>query len=118
MSRETAYIRMLDASAKVQWNVAMILEAKAVEAEKVRSWLLNHVTADTFQDHQDQLKSAIHVHEQLVEVIDGLAKLNHGMTHVLRAALRQLDDMGMGGGPMNGLDNMLGGNFDMGVKPQ
>ncbi|RAP77406.1 restriction endonuclease subunit S [Paenibacillus montanisoli] len=115
MRRERAYLRMLDASAKAQWNVAMILEAKAVEAEKVRAWLLNHVTADVFAEHQDQLKSAMQVHDQLVEVIDGLAKLNSGMTHVLKAALRQVDEMG---GGSNGLDNMLGGNFDMGVRPQ
>ncbi|SDW81886.1 hypothetical protein SAMN05518855_1005233 [Paenibacillus sp. CF384] len=116
MSRETAYIRMLDASAKLQWNVAMILEAKAVEAEKVRAWLCNHITPDSFTEQQDQWKSSMMVHDQLVEVIDGLAKLNHGMTNVLKAALRQVDDMGMGAGPMNGIENMLNGPFDMGDR--
>lgn len=43
MSREQAMIHMLDAASKMQRNVSMILEAKAVEAEKVRNWALNHL---------------------------------------------------------------------------
>ncbi|MBM7566717.1 restriction endonuclease subunit S [Paenibacillus sacheonensis] len=111
MSREKAYAKMLDASAKLQWNVAMILEAKALEAEKVRSWMLNHVTPDAFADHQDHLKATIRVHEQLVEVIDGLTKLNMGMTNVLKAALRQQEGESDGG-----FEGMLGGSFDLGEK--
>ncbi|NBD26513.1 restriction endonuclease subunit S [Paenibacillus glycinis] len=110
MSRETAYVRMLDASAKLQWNVAMILEAKALEAEKVRSWMINHVTPDAFADQQEHLKSALQVHDQLVEVIDGLTKLSMGMTNVLKAALRH------DGEAEGGFEGMLGGSFDMGEK--
>jgi hypothetical protein len=101
MGRETAYARMLDASAKLQWNVAMILEAKAVEAEKVRSWLCNHVTPDAFSDHEEHLKETLNVHDKVVDVIESLTKLNQGMVNVLKAALRQ-DQEGFG--------------FDMGDK--
>ncbi|WP_219838447.1 restriction endonuclease subunit S [Paenibacillus sp. R14(2021)] len=110
MSREAAYTRMLDASAKLQWNVAMILEAKAIEAEKVRSWLINHVTPGTFTEQQERLKTALHVHQQLVEVIEGLTKLHMGMTNVLKAALRHEEDSPGGFGGMT--DNP----FDMGEK--
>lgn len=96
MSRESAYARMLDASAKLQANVALILEAKAVEAEKVRAWLCNHVSPDAYAEQQDHLKDTLGVHEQLIEVIDGLTKLNQGMTNVLKAALQQ-DERGGGG---------------------
>ena len=85
MSRETAYARMLDASAKLQWNVAMILEAKALEAEKVRSWLINQSTREAYAEQQEHLRETLQVHEQLIEVIDGLTKLNQGMVSVLRA---------------------------------
>lgn len=34
MSREKAYLQMLESTAAIQWNVALILEAKAVEAER------------------------------------------------------------------------------------
>ena len=113
MSRESAYARMLDASAKMQWNVAMILEAKAVEAEKVRSWLCNHVTPDAFTEQQDHLKETLLVHEQLIEVIDGLTRLNQGMANVLKAALRHDQD---GGGGLGGLLN--GGNYEVGDKAE
>ncbi|SUA49368.1 Uncharacterised protein [Paenibacillus thiaminolyticus] len=42
--REHSYHLILDAIAKMQWNAAMILEAKAMEAEKTRNWMLNHLT--------------------------------------------------------------------------
>ena len=92
MSRETAYARMLDASAKLQWNVAMILEAKALEAEKVRSWLINHITPEAYTEQQEHLRETMQIHEQLIEVIDGLTKLNQGMVSVLRATLRHNQD--------------------------
>ncbi|BBH18689.1 hypothetical protein Back11_00340 [Paenibacillus baekrokdamisoli] len=111
MSREKAYARMLDASAKMQWNVAMILEAKALEAEKVRSWLCNHVTPEAYTEHQEHLKETLLVHGLLIEVIDGLTKLNQGMVNVLKATLRH--DQDSGGSDMG---NMFGGNFDMGDK--
>lgn len=112
MSRETAYARMLDASAKLQWNVALILEAKAVEAEKVRSWLCNHVTPDAFAGQQEHLRETLLVHEQLIEVIDGLTKLNQGMVSVLRATLRHNNQDQDG----NSMGNMFGGNFEVGDK--
>ncbi|QHW33411.1 restriction endonuclease subunit S [Paenibacillus rhizovicinus] len=111
MSRETAYVKMLDASAKLQLNVAMILEAKALEAEKVRSWMINHVTPDAFADQQDHLKATLSVHDQMVEVIDGLTKLNMGLTNVLKAALNHHENDSGGG-----FEGMLGGSFDLGEK--
>ncbi|MCQ6559694.1 restriction endonuclease subunit S [Paenibacillus mendelii] len=107
MSRETSYARMLEASAKLQRNVAVILEAKASEAEKVRSWLCNHVTPDAYQEHQAHLKDTLGVHEQLIEVIDGLSKLNQGMANVLKAALRHDQEESSGFG-----------NFDFGEKTE
>ena len=111
MSRETAYARMLDASAKLQWNVAMILEAKALEAEKVRSWLINHITPEAYAEQQEHLRETMQIHEQLIEVIDGLTKLNQGMVSVLRATLRHNQDQ-----EGSSLGNMFGGNFDTGDK--
>jgi hypothetical protein len=111
MSRETAFARMLDATAKLQWNVAMILEAKALEAEKVRSWLINHITPEAYADHQEHLRDTLQVHEQLIEVIDGLTKLNQGMVSVLRATLRHNQEH-----EGNSLGNMFGGNFEAGDK--
>ncbi|AGA57325.1 hypothetical protein Theco_1153 [Thermobacillus composti KWC4] len=106
MSREQAYMRMLNAAANIEWNVAMILEAKAVEAEKMRNWLINHVTSDAFADHESQVKQPIGVHEHVLETIKGLTKLNRGLTGVLKAVLGGNED---DGGNFGGL---FDGKFD------
>ncbi|WP_274649450.1 restriction endonuclease subunit S [Paenibacillus humicola] len=111
MVRETAYSRILDASAKMQGNIAIILEAKAIEAEKVRSWLCNHMTPEAFEEQEEHLKETLLVHEQLVEVIDGLTRLNQGMANVLKAALRQDQDGG-------GIGGLLNGGYDSGDRSE
>lgn len=107
MSREQAFLRMLNAAASIEWNVAMILEAKAVEVEKMRNWLINHVTSDAFDDHESQVKHPIGVHEHVLETIEGLTKLNRGLTGVLKAVLG--GDEEAGGGSLGGL---FDGKFD------
>jgi hypothetical protein len=87
MKREEAYHLTLDAIAKIQWNVAMILEAKATEAEKVRNWLCTHITNDTYVAHQDQLTTSLQLHEQNIEVIEGLTKLCNGLSRNLKIIL-------------------------------
>lgn len=104
--REQAYLNMLDAAAKIQWNIAMILEAKAIEAEKVRTWALNHLSQHAFMSHTDQLKEPLAIHEQLVEVIDGLTKLENGLAHNLKVILNRESEGGLGGN--------FSGQFDMG----
>ncbi|PZD95136.1 restriction endonuclease subunit S [Paenibacillus sambharensis] len=109
MNREQAYMRMLDASANMQWNVAMILEAKATEAEKIRNWMVNHLTSDAFTVQQDLLKETMQVHDQVIEMIEGLNKLGQGMNGVLKAVVG-----GEGGSSEDGMGGMFSGNFDMG----
>lgn len=58
MSREKAYLQMLESTATIQWNIAMILEAKAVEAEKVKQWAQHHIHARAFESHEEQLKES------------------------------------------------------------
>ena len=108
MSREKSYLRMLNAAANVEWNVAMMLEAKAVEAEKMRNWLLNHVTPDAFLDHESQLKGPLDVHEHVLETVEGLTKLNRGLTAVLKAAIGD-----NGEEEEDGVGGMFSGSFDL-----
>ena len=92
MTREEAWRVALDALAKIQWNVSMILEAKAVEAEKVRNWLINHLTHGTFVSHQDQVTASLQFGSLNVQVIEGLAKVMGGLTRNLKAALQTGSD--------------------------
>lgn len=87
MRREDAYQITLDAIAKLQWNVALILEAKASEAEKVRTWICTHITNDTYEAHHEQLATCLQLHEQNIEVIEGLTKLCNGLSRNMKVIL-------------------------------
>jgi hypothetical protein len=87
MKREEAYQLTLDSIAKLQWNVVLILEAKATEAEKVRNWICTHITNDTYEAHNDQLTTCLQLHEQNIEVIEGLTKLCNGLSHNMKIIL-------------------------------
>lgn len=107
MSREHAYLNMLDAMAKIQWNVALMLEAKAIEAEKVRNWNLNHVHTHSFEDHETQLTKPLGVHEEIVEVIEGLTKMENGLCSNLRSLLSK-NSSGSDDGSLSGFGDLLG----------
>ncbi|GGG51653.1 restriction endonuclease subunit S [Paenibacillus radicis (ex Gao et al. 2016)] len=106
MDREQAYMRMLGATANMQWNVAIMLEAKAEEAEKARNWICNHITADSFNGDHLQLKQSILMHDQIIEVLDGVNKMSQGIVSILRAVLPQdsNDDDSMDYGGYGGSD--------------
>ncbi|GIP57307.1 restriction endonuclease subunit S [Paenibacillus sp. FSL W8-0186] len=111
MSREQSFMNVLDAAAKVQWNVAMILEAKAVEVEKARNWIMNHVHGGSFESHEKMLSEPLDIHEQLVEVIDGLTKLQSGFNSNLKAVLTSDEDES--GSDDGGFDGLFSGSFDL-----
>ncbi|KJD46053.1 restriction endonuclease subunit S [Paenibacillus terrae] len=103
MSREKAMIHMLDAASKMQWNVSMILEAKAVEAEKMRNWTLNHLEPRAFDTDEEQLGRPLEIHEQMVEMLEGLTRLQTGLCSNLKALLDQDEQQG------GGMEGMMGG---------
>lgn len=98
MSREKAYLQMLESTATLQWNIAMILEAKAVEAEKVKQWTQHHIHAKAFDNHEEQLKESLSIHEQIVELVEGLTKLENGLYSNLKAVLGSGEEEGSGEG--------------------
>ncbi|WP_379159302.1 restriction endonuclease subunit S [Paenibacillus sp. sgz5001063] len=102
MSREKAFLQMLESSATIQWNIAMILEAKAVEAEKVKQWAQHHIHARAFDSHEEQLKESISIHEVIVEMVEGLTKLENGLYSNLKAVLGSGEESGEGFGGMSG----------------
>ncbi len=109
MSREEAYHITLEAIAKMQWNVVMILEAKAAEAEKVKNWLVNHVTQDAYDAHNERLSTSLQFNEQNIEIIDGLSKLCNSLSRNMKAILHP---------DSNEDDNMASmfGGFDTGER--
>lgn len=93
---------ILNAASKIQWNVAMMLEAKAVEAEKVRNWTLNHLHPRCYDDHEKQLSGPLKVHGQIIEVIEGITKLQTSLCSNLKVVLPQEESSSEDSGGMGG----------------
>jgi hypothetical protein len=89
VDRSDVFLQMLDSTARLQRDIALILEAKAVEAEKSRSWICNHWFADELDAHERHMKHTCGIHDQLIEVIDGITKMEHALSRNLHTLLRQ-----------------------------
>ncbi len=100
MNREESFRRMIEASALFQYNIALMLEAKAHEAEKSRNWICHHLYAEALNGHVDQLEQTNEIHEQIIELIDGLTKMENSLASNLRVVLNreQEEESGSGGG--------------------
>ncbi|MCD1258101.1 restriction endonuclease subunit S [Paenibacillus athensensis] len=98
MNREDIWLHMLDSTAKLQHEIALILEAKAQEAEKSRSWVCHHLTSANVPGHDNQMKTSVEVNEQIIELIDGLTKLESALNRQLQALLGAKEDDGGGSG--------------------
>ncbi|WP_054956230.1 hypothetical protein [Paenibacillus dakarensis] len=87
MSRESSFIRILDAAVSVQYNTYLILQGKAIEAEKVCQWIMAQ-----YPHAKGDLKGSLTIHEQIVEQIEGLNKIGSGLCRNLRIALGTSED--------------------------
>lgn len=106
MDRSEIYLGILESTARMQQNISIILEAKAVETEKSRIWLAHHVSPGYFEhDHEAQVKLSLEIHEQMVEMLNGLTKMEWGLARNLKILLNQDQQEPAGG---------MGGFFDAG----
>ncbi|MFK7694102.1 restriction endonuclease subunit S [Paenibacillus sp. HJGM_3] len=108
MKRRDAFLRILDASVKLQYNISLILEAKANETEKSRDWICGHINHKVFYSHEDQVKGPLEYHEQFLEVIDGLTKMEYALAKNLKVILNRSEDdnsSGMSGSDVGGFMN-------------
>jgi len=110
MNREQAFEQMLDAAARMQWNISMILEAKAVEAEKIRNWTIHHLNGQSFERQDEQITETLKIHEQVVELLEMLTKLENGLCSNLKAVLVESGESES----ESDMDGLFGGDFDLG----
>jgi hypothetical protein len=120
MSREQAFMTILEATAIMQEHVSVILQAKALEAEKAKKWICLHISDGSFADKEGQLKQCLEIHEKVIEVIEGLTKLENGLARNLKVVLNK-DDAGGGFGGFGGMDGFdhdggMGGMHDGGER--
>jgi hypothetical protein len=85
--RNESYIRMLEASAKIQYNIAAILEAKAYEADKAKSWICSNLHPSRYKSPDELHKQTLDIHDTIVEVIDGITKMEQGLARNLKIVL-------------------------------
>lgn len=85
-------MRMLDAAVAIQRETSLILEGKAVEAEKVRQWVLSQDPSAI-----GGLKEPLTIHEQIVEQIEGLTRIGSGLCRNLRIAVGTEERAASGG---------------------
>jgi hypothetical protein len=110
MSRERTFLRMLEATSEIQFDISMILKAKAVESEKIRNWILNHFNSDAYESHDKQLHESLQIHGEIVELIKGLTKLEKGISNNLKVVLGGRE-VGEDSGDMN---SFFGSDYDQG----
>ena len=87
MSRQQHFLGILEATAVMQDNIALMLEAKAVEAEKSKNWICRHVCNASFPDQELQLQTPLDVHEKIVEVLGGLERMEQALGANLKVIL-------------------------------
>jgi hypothetical protein len=104
-------MNMLESTASLQMSIALLLEAKAAEAEKTRNWICNHINSASLFGHGHQMKQTGDFHDQIVEVIEGLTKMENALNRNMQALLNQ-GSGGEDGGSGGGLGDMFsfGGN--------
>lgn len=103
MSKEQSYLRIIAANASIQKHIAVILEAKAKELEKSRIWTCSHLHPQQYEDHKDLLEEPLKVHEQMIEIIEGITKVENGLAKNLSILLEEEEDN----------EGMFGGGFDL-----
>ncbi|WP_123039499.1 restriction endonuclease subunit S [Cohnella candidum] len=100
---ERAFATTLQSLADIQRNISLVLGAKAAESEKVRGWLQYHLKEPIFETNTDRLSVCMLIHEQQIEVIEGLAKLCNGLSRNMKLILHpdQVDGQDAGGSSEN-----------------
>lgn len=107
MSREKSMLQIMEAAAVIQQQISIILESKALESEKVRNWVCAYLRSEAFEeDVEAQLKQSLDIHEQMVELLEGMTKMESSLGNTLKVIL-QKDESGTS-------SSSFGGMFDFG----
>lgn len=107
MSKEKAFMSILNASTLIQLYIAEILEEKADESQKSSNWICNHFTESSIEHDGNRLKQIYEIDEQVLKVIDGITKMETALGHNMKILLGQ-DDSNYGTGGAEGLNDLIG----------
>ncbi len=106
--RSEAWLDILGSTARMQRQIADILEAKAYETEKARAWICGHLHESRYGTGEDLCKQSMELHDSVVEVIEGITRMELGLYKNLNTLLGQQD----GGVSAGGFDFFGGSGED------
>lgn len=89
MSRDESYLRMMEASALMQESISRILLAKTEEAQLNQAWISNQLRPGRYADASGVHKQSMELHDQLIEVVEGIAKMEMGLARNLKIILNR-----------------------------
>ncbi|HZG56428.1 restriction endonuclease subunit S [Paenibacillus sp.] len=99
-ARTKAALRMLAASAHMQWSAADLLEAKATEMETLRDWVLESAKFGAGDDANAFVAQSCEFHMQLIELLQGMTKLEAGLASHLKLLIEEEEALPFGGGDL------------------
>lgn len=97
MKRGDTLLDMLESSALMQEHISVILEAKALEAEQRRAWVCGHMRESCYPGCEEFHKNALELHENIVEVIAGITRMEQGLAKNLGILIQKEESEGTGG---------------------
>jgi hypothetical protein len=87
------YESILDSAGRMQASIARVLEAKAGEARINQEWITRQLKAADLTSAGDVHSLALEMHDQLIDVLDGLTKMETGMVRNLKVLLGEEDEV-------------------------
>lgn len=87
LTNDQSYLRILTANANIHQHIAAILEAKAKEMSKASVWTRLHTHSSMYQEQSVQYQDGLRINEKLIEVIEGITKVESGLARHLKMAL-------------------------------
>lgn len=102
MLKEKSAMKILEASTRMQWSVAELLEAKAIEMEALREWLMHTLKASAFPSENDLVMQTVAYHSLLIEILQGVTKLEAGLASHMDLLIVEEGNVG-GGAAFDGL---------------
>ncbi|CAH1229925.1 hypothetical protein PAECIP111891_06575 [Paenibacillus allorhizoplanae] len=87
LDRTDLYMQMLDATAKLQYEISLMLEARVVEASKSQNWICQHINTTNLEGHDHKMKVTGQIHESVIELIDGLTKMENALNRQMKALI-------------------------------
>ena len=105
LSRDQSYLEIMDAAERMQDSISRILAAKLAEAHINKTWISNQLLPNKYSEANELHKQSMELNDQLIEVIDGITKMEFGLARNLKIILNREDPQPFHGDMFGGIDS-------------